>query len=196
MRLELYDFDGTITQKDTLIEFLKFYRGKLKFYLGFIKVAPKIILFYAGIITNVNLKEQVLTNFFKGEPISDFNNKCAEFCELKLPLILRKSAITSITNSIEEKNRIVVVSASPENWIKPWTDKMGIELLATKLEVLNNRLTGKLNGPNCYGPEKVNRIKKQIELEDYKEINVYGDSEGDKEMLALGTRKFYRYFKS
>ncbi len=196
MRLELYDFDGTITSKDTLFEFIRFYHGKGRFYKGFLQAVPKISMFYSGLLANWQLKEYILKIFFGGEEIKVFNNKCLEFCTTVLPEILRHSALKSVYRSIEEKNRIIIVSASPENWIKPWCDKLGIELLATKLEVIENKLTGKLNGYNCYGEEKVNRIKQHVDLSQYKEIYAFGDTKGDNEMLALATKQFYRYFDS
>ena len=47
---------------------------------------------------------------------------------------------------------------------------------------------------NCYGIEKVNRIKEEYDLDEFKNIYVYGNSKGDREMLNLGTHKFYKYF--
>ena len=90
---------------------------------------------------------------------------------------------------------MAVVSASAENWVKPWCDKYGLICLATKLEVKDGIITGKLNGRNCYGDEKVCRIKERLDLSDYHEIIAYGDSSGDKEMLELAHHPFYKPFR-
>jgi phosphoserine phosphatase len=67
-------------------------------------------------------------------------------------------------------------------------------IIATRLEIVDNRLTGKLASPNCYGPQKVERIRAALDLSRYGRIFAYGDSRGDREMLALADEKHYRFF--
>lgn len=87
------------------------------------------------------------------------------------------------------------MSASPENWISPWAQKMQVELIATQLEVQNGSITGKIAGKNCHGQEKVSRIKSKYSLADYAEIAAYGDTKGDLAMLALAHRAVYKPFR-
>ena len=72
----------------------------------------------------------------------------------------------------------------------------GIELIATKLEFKAGKLTGKFATNNCYGAEKSHRIKELFDLELYDYIYAYGDSRGDKEMLALADESFYKPFRN
>jgi HAD superfamily phosphoserine phosphatase-like hydrolase len=88
------------------------------------------------------------------------------------------------------------VSASAENWVKPWCDKYGIRCLSTKLEVNGGIITGKIRGRNCYGDEKACRIKETFDLSKFDLIIAYGDSSGDKEMLALAHERNYKPFRS
>ena len=69
-----------------------------------------------------------------------------------------------------------------------------LELIATRLEIKNNKLTGKFASKNCYGMEKVNRIKKNYNLDNYEVVYAYGDSMGDHQMLDLADIKYYRTF--
>ena len=89
---------------------------------------------------------------------------------------------------------MVIVSASPENWIKPWAEKYNVEVISTKLKFDNDHLIG-IAGANCNGEEKVKRIKKIINLEDYEKVIVYGDTKGDHPMLALGNERHYKPFR-
>ena len=91
---------------------------------------------------------------------------------------------------------VVVVSASAENWISGWCQQNNINYLATRLEIINGNLSGKLSGPNCNGEEKVNRIKANYTLSDYSTIYCYGDTNGDKPMLQLATFTAYRPFRN
>lgn len=43
MRIAVFDFDGTVTTKDTLLEFIKFVRGPVSFYAGFLRYAPQLL---------------------------------------------------------------------------------------------------------------------------------------------------------
>ena len=71
--LVLLDFDGTITTKDTLIEFVRYYRGHAGYWFGMLMLAPIMVLFKVGFIPNWKAKQYFLTRYFKGEKISDFN---------------------------------------------------------------------------------------------------------------------------
>jgi phosphoserine phosphatase len=57
-------------------------------------------------------------------------------------------------------------------------------------------LTGQFDGHNCYGQEKVRRIQAALDLAHYEHIYAYGDSSGDKPMLALADEAFYKPFRS
>jgi phosphatidylglycerophosphatase C len=90
---------------------------------------------------------------------------------------------------------IVLVSASAENWLADWCTLHNITLVASVLEVTDGRITGKLAGANCHGEEKVKRIRKQFDLSAYQSISCYGDTSGDKPMLALATEAYYKPFR-
>ena len=96
------------------------------------------------------------------------------------------------TNGFE----IAVISASAENWIRNWSDRYRLKLIATKLEVKNGLITGRIEGRNCYGEQKVVCIREQWNLTEYEDIYVYGDTSGDKPMLALATKSFYKPFRT
>lgn len=195
-KLILFDFDGTITTKDTLMEFIRFYHGTTKFLLGLLIVSPILGLFILKLIPNWKAKEKVLWIFFKGENMNEFNQKCEAFCKRVLPKLIRPKAIEEISNHKNENAEVAVISASAENWVRPWCKAQGIGCLATHLEVKDGKLTGRIEGFNCYGPEKENRIRSCYTLTDYDEIYAYGDSNGDKEMLALAHHQFYKPFRT
>jgi HAD superfamily phosphoserine phosphatase-like hydrolase len=109
---------------------------------------------------------------------------------------VRPKALIEIREHQATGAKVIVVSASAENWVQPWCAQHNIECLATKLEVINNKITGRISGFNCYGAEKENRIRSCFELKDYEEIIAYGDSGGDLEMLALAQQQHYKPFRS
>lgn len=192
--LAIFDFDGTITKKDSLLEFIKFYRGDYKFYFGLVLLSPVLVLYAFKIIPNWRAKEIVLSYFFGNEDEDVFSLRCKAFAENKLPLLVKSSALKAIKKHQSNGDRVVVISASAENWLMHWCQQHGLELIATQLEVKNNKITGKIDGLNCYGIEKRNRLEAYLKVKEYKEIYAYGDSSGDKDILALATHAYYRHF--
>ena len=193
-RLVLFDFDGTLTKKDTLFEFIRFYHGTPRFLFGFLLLSPMLILFKLGFIKNQKAKEIVLQYFFRNAPVDAFNSKCALFAKNAIPSLIRPAALIALQKHIEDGATVVVVSASPENWVSGWCTAWNIACIATRLKVENNKLTGEIVGKNCYGPEKVSRVKEALDTDAFTEIYAYGDSSGDKEMLAFAHAPHYRYF--
>ncbi|MBX2963583.1 MAG: HAD-IB family hydrolase [Cyclobacteriaceae bacterium] len=193
-KLILFDFDGTITHKDSLWEFLVFYRGWPKTIINLIFLSPVLTLYAIGIVSNNTAKEILLKRFFKNESLDLFNQKCKVFATSQLNRIVRDTAKKQIELHRSQGATIVVVSASAENWVKPWCEQLNMDCIATRLEVKEGRLTGHYLGKNCYGPEKVLRIKSKYDLNSFDEIIAYGDSRGDKEMLALAHTSHYRSF--
>jgi HAD superfamily hydrolase (TIGR01490 family) len=201
-RIAFFDFDGTITTRDTLLEFIRYSKGIFSFYLGFLLNSPWLVAYKIKLISNQRAKERILRHFFKHTPLDQFEQTCEAFAREALPALLRPKALREIARLKAAGADVVIVSASPENWIRDWTLSVGAELLATRLETeadknsgKPDRLTGGIFRANCHGEEKVRRIKEVYPLEEYSEIYTYGDSSGDRPMLKLGTASFYKPFR-
>jgi phosphatidylglycerophosphatase C len=194
-QIAFLDFDGTITTRDTLLEFIKFSKGSFRFYLGFLINSPWLLAWKAGIISNQRAKERMLTWFFGGMQLDAFQDTCNHFAATAIPNLIRPKAIHEIRLLQEKGVEVVIVSASPANWLQPWTDQLGTALLATRLETGNQTMTGKIMGRNCHGEEKVSRIRDSYDLSAYDHIIAYGDSSGDKPMLALASNSFFKPFR-
>lgn len=194
--IAFFDFDGTITTRDTLIEMVKHHKGSIDLLTGMLKLSPWLIAMKLKLISNQTAKEKLLAHFFKGVGLRDFEKKCETYITHKLPSIIRNGALKEFEKLKNNNTEIVIVSASPELWVNLWCRQNGFHCIATKLQVSEGRITGKISGLNCYGVEKVRRIKEQYNLDDYVEIFCYGDTKGDKPMLALATSSFYKPFRS
>jgi phosphatidylglycerophosphatase C len=194
-QLVLFDFDGTITSRDTLLEFCRFAVGNFRFALGFIILSPILIFQKLKLLSAQRAKEIFISYFIGSRTNDDFASLCNAFVQQKLRGMLRSGAIEKINEYKKEGARVVVVSASPENWIKPWAIPFGLEVIATKLQINEGIISGKISGNNCNGVEKVVRIKGEINLNQYDVIVAYGDSPGDKPMLQLAHQKFFKPFR-
>jgi HAD superfamily hydrolase (TIGR01490 family) len=148
------------------------------------------------LIPNWKAKQFFLTRYFKGESITDFNARGSSFSKKVLPSLIRPAAAKAIAEFKASNATVAVVSASAENWVKPWCDENGILCLATRLEVKNGVITGNIQGRNCYGDEKVCRVREAFDLSTFDTIIAYGDSSGDREMLALAHERHYKPWRT
>lgn len=193
--IAFFDFDGTVTDKDSLLEFIRFVKGNTAFYTGFILHSPILVLYKLNILSNQRAKEIMLNYFFGKMSADDFRNHCERFTKEILPNLLRAKAVTEINKLKDAGAEVVIVSASPENWIRGWCNVNGLQCVATKLVTENERITGRILGLNCHGREKVRRINEAFNLSDYSTVYAYGDTPGDKHMLSIANYKFYKPFR-
>ena len=194
-KIVFFDFDGTITTDDSLLKFIRFVVGDRRFLLGLVVLSPMLVLYKLKLIPNYKAKQYMLSWFFKGMSKDAFLKVANEYSLVHIDKILRPKAIEKINWHKNQGHKVVVVSASIECWLRPWCEKNSLELIATKLEIKDDIVTGKLLSKNCYGVEKVNRIKEIYNLKDFEYIYSYGDSSGDKQMLELAHEKFYKPFR-
>lgn len=192
--LALFDFDGTITTKDSLIKFIQFAVGNTKLVAGLITLSPTLVLYKLGIIPNYTAKQRMISLFFKGLDEKEFKKTATEYSLNHIDYITRPIAIKKLNWHKEQGHNIVIVSASMESWLLPWCTKNNFDLISTKLESKEGLITGRFLTKNCYGVEKVNRINKAYKLNEYNYIYAYGDSKGDKQMLELADEAYYRKF--
>ena len=123
MILVLMDFDGTITKKDTFIEFIRFNKSLLSFYLGFFILSPIILAYKLKIVPNWKAKEIVFSYFFKGlkeEIIVESGNM---FTEEHLPKLLRQEAVDEITKHKKNGIKIGRLSGISAHYVPKYLQK-------------------------------------------------------------------------
>ena len=203
-KIVAFDFDGTLTTKDTLIEFIRFAKGSVGFWWGFLRYAPLLVLMKLGLYPNYKAKQKVFSYFFKGMRLEDFDNLCLRFAQ-NYQHLLRPKGIETINRALSEGAEVLIVSASIDNWVKPFFNNLSnpsiqnnpnIQILGTQIEVKDGLLTGRFLTKNCYGQEKVNRILVLYPHRESYHLTAYGDSRGDKELLAFADVSHYKPFRA
>lgn len=194
--LALFDFDGTLTDKDSLPEFIKFVVGKPHYWLGLLRCSLTLTGYLLGWIDNNSAKQILLQHFFKGWAKDDLEEKGRCFAMQMIPKMTRPGGFKRLNWHLKQGHHVVIVSASSDIWLKSWTEQLNVDLIATQLAHENGMMTGKYSGSNCHGEEKVRRIRERYSLESFKTIYAYGDSSGDKPMLKLAQYAFYKPFRN
>ena len=181
-KLFAFDFDGTLTTRDTLLEFIRFACGTPRFLLGFLLYSPLLVLMKLRLYSNGKAKQKVFAHFFKGMTINEFDALCQDFASTHRHL-LRPEVVSQLEQALSEGAEVLIVSASIDNWVQPFFPK--VKVLGTQIEVIDGCLTGRFLTPNCYGQEKVRRILALHPDRSAYHLTAYGDSRGDREMLAF-----------
>ena len=202
-RIYAFDFDGTLTTRDTLIAFIRYAKGTGAFVLGFLRHAHLLVLMKLGLYPNWKAKQKVFSYFFKGMSLGDFDTLCQRFAADNRQL-LRPEGIRTLEQAGEEGADIVIVSASIDNWVKPFFTNLDgladnlppqVIVLGTQIEIADRKLTGRFLTKNCYGQEKVNRILALYPNRSEYTLTAYGDSRGDKELLVFADEAHYKPFR-
>ena len=198
-KIYCFDFDGTLTTSDTLLEFIKYAKGRGRFLMVFLMYSPLLVLMKLHLYPNRKAKQQIFAHLFAGMRIEKFDALCRDFAEESQHL-LRPKGITLMHEALVAGAQVFIVSASIDNWVRPFFDirnLKGVQVLGTQIEVEDGKLTGRFKSNNCYGKEKVHRIAealKYFERSEY-EIEAFGDSRGDKEMLAFADKGHFKPFR-
>lgn len=192
-KLYCFDFDGTLTYKDTMFLYLKFYNSS-KFRIQFVKHIPLFILLKLKLADTEKVKKSFIGSILKGQLQTKIEDKSKLFFEEYYPKILRENALDFIGNIDKENTDSLIVTASLDIWTKPFAEKLQMKLVATQAEFKNGIFTGNFIGKNCNGEEKLERIKKEINGAKYDKIIAFGDTSGDKPMLQWANEGHYQFF--
>lgn len=189
-----FDFDGTLTRRDTLLPFLRYTLGTTAVMRHALILAPTLAAYCLGMLRNDIAKERVLAQTLGGIAMEELRDQAARFAEHQLPGLMRPEAMRRFDWHKKQGHRCLVISASLDIYVKPWAIQAGFdEVLASQLETLTDgRITGNLLGGNCFGIEKVRRLEALLGARNSYTLYAYGDSRGDKELLATADYAFYR----
>lgn len=198
----VFDFDGTITTRDTFALFLKYYAGTLRWVMNIARLLPTFLAYKLGRIDRHAVKKAVVARFFEGESAEDIDRKASDFARDIIPSLIRPAAQDRIDTLLSDPkcgpDSLYICSASIGPYLRAWARPNGIQLshvMATELAVDGERITGKLQGYNVWGQNKVRRIFDQFAPQSVKILEAYGDTRGDREMLHAAEASFFRPFR-
>ncbi len=189
-----FDFDGTLTRRETLLAFLLHTLGTASVAYNALLLSPTLLGYALGLIPNDIAKQRVFTRCLGGMRMDELEAHGKQFAEQILPGLMKQEAMQRLAWHQQQGHRCVVISASMTLYVSPWAIKAGFDdVLATNLETrADGTTTGKLAGENCYGIEKAHRLEALLGEREGYTLYAYGDSRGDKELLEMADFGFYR----
>jgi phosphatidylglycerophosphatase C len=196
MTIAFFDFDGTLTYKDSFDSFLRQSCAPAAFlFKKYVWDFPYLVAYKLKLISTHQLKQRRLKTFLASKSSNELEQITKQFSEIVLPKIIKKSGLERIAWHKAEGHQIWIVSASFDFVLEKWCAQNNINLITNKAEITtHNRLSGFFPKPDCNNEEKVNRIRQNIDLEKATAIYAYGDTSGDSAMLALSHHPHFCFF--
>ncbi len=194
--IAFFDFDGTLTSKDSLTEFYKYLYKRNFFYAYYLRNLALVVLVQFKIVSYFTLKKRRLKYLVKKFPTQFLKDESRDFFRIFIENELKIKAKTRILELKKRGFKIVIVSASLDLLLSNFDKELSAEIITNELEEVNGNFTGNfIRNKDCNFEEKVHRIKSKYDIEDYEEVHAYGDSKGDFAMFELAHKSFLNYFK-
>jgi phosphatidylglycerophosphatase C len=189
-----FDFDGTLTCRDSFVAFLIWRAGFVGFAAGLARLAPDFIA-YGATRDRGALKAALVRCFLGGVSRTSLEEDARRFSVMAFDALIRPDALRCWRDWQTQDVRVIIVTASPEILVAPFARALGAEILIGTRLALDARdcLTGALEGPNCRGVEKIVRLRARLG-DDVKLKAAYGDTAGDREMLAIAENPGFKVF--
>ena len=182
-----FDFDGTISRRDTLGPFLARVSGTVPLVRTLARNAPRLALVIAGRVDRDAEKERVIGQLIGGRTAASVEAAGRAYAEaLWARQRFRADMLDRLAWHRESGHTIVIVSASLDVYLRPLAPYLGVDhVISCSLDTDEaGRVRGTLVGGNCRGPEKARRLREWLGAEPV-ELWAYGDSSGDDELLAM-----------
>lgn len=192
MHLALFDFDGTISNRDTTSDFVVYACGKRRAIHGLIHLSPIFLAYRLKRISHHEAKQASINHYFGDWEKESFIETARRYAQHVVPTIIRPEALNRIRWHLDLGHTVAVVTGSLEILLEQWCTGLGIDLIATGVDLASARIG--LSTRNCFKEEKARRIKEKYDLKSFTCIYAYGDSSGDREMLALADKQYYKRF--
>lgn len=159
MDLALFDFDGTLTTRETFPDFLKLAVPRRRLAWGRVRFAPAVLAYRAGWLSGVRLRADLVRFGLRGLCEARYRQWGEGFADIVLPGLLRADAMDRMAWHQARGDVVVVVSGGLDVYLAPWCARHGVGLLCSRLEVVEGRLSGRYAGAQCVGMEKARQVQ-------------------------------------
>jgi HAD superfamily hydrolase (TIGR01490 family) len=192
MDLALFDFDGTITTHETMPAFVRATVSRPRLIAGYLLLWPAILGYRLRLLPGSVVRACIVRVAYTGRSAAWLREQGRSFAGDHLDRHLRPEALRRIEWHHARGDAVLVVSGGLADYLMPWAEAHGLEVLCSTLEARGDRLTGRYAGPQCVGAEKARQVAARLDLVSFERIHAYGDTPEDEHLLAMASERFYR----
>lgn len=196
MNLALFDFDGTITTRETFPDFIQLATAPRRLAIGKLLLAPLIVGYRLGIVPATLVRASIVKFAFRGVAEAAVTDAGEAFASDVLPQLLRPEAMQRIQWHKMRGDTVVVVSGGFDLYLSHWCSQHGLALVCSKLESAGGILTGRYLGVQCAGLEKCRRVREHYDVAGFPKVYAYGDTSEDLAMLEMADEGYFRWRKT
>ncbi|WP_445115557.1 HAD-IB family hydrolase [Acinetobacter sp. WZC-1] len=182
--LALFDFDGTLYQKDSFTGFIFYALSSRHIVKQGIKILPWIQAYYLNIYPASAMRARLFKAMFTDADAGEIQELASEYA----PRLLGQLSPHLYRQLLQHQNNgddVVVVSASLDLYLEPVCQLLGVDLICTETEIQERKLTGKYATADCSCAHKKHRVLKKYDVSQYANIYAYGNSMEDLDMFSL-----------
>jgi len=191
-----FDFDGTLTRRDTLLPYLWRGLGWPRFLLALVRSGPWLAAFALRLMSNHQAKARLLQVSLGGRTEAEIARWTTDFVARYLPGQWQPDMLLRLRRHQQLGHCCVIVSASPGIYLQAVGRALGVDgVICTEMAAVDGTLTGRMATPNCHGEEKVRRLQDWMAGRGMQKpalLHAYGDSSGDVPLLNLADYAWYR----
>lgn len=192
--LAVFDFDGTLTYRDSFTLFLRVELGLTRYLVGMLHLLIPALKFLLGLKTRDQLKTDLIRVFLTGASVAKIEKLADDFCSRYWGRLMRLNGYNEVKKQLAAGATVTLCSASPEIMLRPFAQRLGVKLIATRLDESFGFLTGAITAKNCRQQEKVTRLEAIYGDLSRFHLRAWGDSDGDKQLLEAAEEPYYRHF--
>jgi len=179
-----FDVDGTLTTRDCVTPFLRRAAGPR---LVTTLLAHPLALAAAGIHRDRDRLKELACRALRGIDAAELDALGRTFAQEVASQWLRDDTTARLRRHRELGHTVILASASFDAYLGPLGEALEVDgIVCTRLERgSDGRLTGRLDGQNCRGPEKARRVREWLAETGLADavLWAYGDSAGDHPLL-------------
>ena len=109
--LALFDFDGTLTDRDSFADFIRQHHSWWALMWAGLRLGPAVVAMHLGLRSRQWSKEQVMRHFFAPMGVAEFSRRAQAYAAQRVPAILRAQGLQRLRAHRDQGHRVVVISA-------------------------------------------------------------------------------------
>ena len=197
--LAVFDFDRTLTARDTSLAFLAFAAGRARLALSLVLGGPLFLVDLTAALAQtrstmsgslrdrweLEVHDRLLRALFRGRSAAEVDELGRRFASEALDTMVTPEALAQVAWHRARGDRCVLVTGSLDTYMEPWGQRAGFErVLASRLARDGARAIGGFDGEPCWGEAKLVRLREAIGALERYTVVVYGNEPGDRALLA------------
>ena len=198
--LVIYDFCGTLVDFQTANAYVNFVvseKGLPKRGIDYARIALNklhLIPFLNRFFKHKYINKAMILYRLKGYSYNEMDFYAKEFYNMRIKGHLIRPVVERLKQDIAIGKTVAIVSGGYDIYLKYFASEVGVtNLLCSSLSFINGIFSGRIDGIDCMGDNKVTRLSayfNEIDLSNlFENVTVYSDSDSDLPLFQISNKR-------